>query len=242
MPRRRPTKKKQQPRATFNDIVADSFKKERVTPRSPNQQDYIQAVKGNDIIICVGPPGTGKTRLSVGLGVEYLEAGKIDKIVITRPLVGAGEDPGALPGGVEQKIHPYLLPIFDEMKYFASKSQVSEWKKAKTIDICPLAYTRGRTFKHSFVILDEAQNATYAQIKMLVTRLGEGSKILINGDVNQTDLNQKQSGGLSAIIDILTGLHGVKVCFFDKEDIVRHHLLKDVMERFEEYEQKQKKN
>ena len=184
---------------------------------------------------------THNTRLSIGLAIEALEAKKIDRIVITRPLVGAGEEPGALPGGLEQKIAPYLRPIFEEMKYFASKSTITKWKKDKTIDICPLAYTRGITFKNSYVIVDEAQNATYSQLKMLVTRLGEGSKILINGDVSQSDLKTHLTGGLAALTQIFEDVHGISIVKLGKEDIVRHHLIKDLMERFEEYEKNQQK-
>lgn len=236
MPRRR---REKQPRETFNQTL-ESFKKERVTPRTPRQAEYIQAVKQNDMILCVGPPGTGKTRISIGLAIEALDTGKIDRVVITRPMVGAGEEPGALPGGLEQKIAPFLRPIFEEMKYFASKSQIAKWKKEKVIDVCPLAYTRGITFKNSYIILDEAQNATYEQLKMLITRLGEGSKILVNGDISQTDLAKKYSGGLSTIVEIMDGVKGVSIIKFDKSDIVRHHLIKELMERFEDYEQKQK--
>ena len=216
--------------------------RKQVKAKTDGQQRLIDTISYNDITIVVGLAGSGKTHISVGMAVKYLLESKVEKIVISRPIIGAGEDPGALPGGIADKLYPYLIPLYDEFKYYVSHSDIATWKNSGTLEIVPLAFARGRTFKNTFVILDEAQNATYAQIKMLVTRLGEGSKILINGDVNQTDLNQKQAGGLSTIIDILDGLHGVKVCYFDKSDIVRHHLLKDVMERFEAHEQKQKKN
>ena len=209
--------------------------KAHVQPRTPNQEFCIDSIREKDVTFLMGPPGTGKTVFAVGLAVQYLLEGKIEKIVITRPIMGAGEDPGALPGGVDQKIHPFLIPIFEELKGFATKTDISTWKKEKIIDVVPLAYMRGRNFHKSFIILDEAQNTTYNQLKMVITRLGIGSKLVINGDVQQTDLKISQAGGLEKVSRALQYSNRVGVCHLNKNDIVRNKLIAELVDLLEEH-------
>ena len=188
----------------------------------------------SDITICDGPAGSGKTAVAVGLACQYLQEGRINKIVITRPIVESGKGLGYLPGNFQEKVHPYLVPILEEMNLYLSREKVHTLQDDGTIEICPLEYMRGRNFHNSFIILDEAQNATIEQIKMFITRLGRKSKAVVNGDVNQTDLPNRVRGGLSTCISCLRGLHGVGIVELDDDDVIRHGIISAILYRLED--------
>ena len=205
-----------------------------LSPKTSNQAGYIRAIVEHDVTICSGPAGSGKTTICVGLACEHLLAGKIEKIIITRPVVESGGGLGYLPGSFHDKIHPYLVPVMDEMSKYISSSGIDYIKKNNILEVCPLEYMRGRNFHNSFIILDEAQNATIEQIKMFITRLGRKSKAVVNGDVNQTDLPNRVRGGLSTCISCLRGLHGVGIVELDDDDVIRHGIISAILYRLED--------
>jgi phosphate starvation-inducible PhoH-like protein len=213
-----------------------------IKARTENQAKYIQTLKENDLVVCTGPAGTGKTYLAVAVALQMLKMGKISKIIITRPVVEAGEKMGYLPGTLEEKIDPYLRPIYDAFNSLMGPGRVQEMLNQEQVELAPLAYMRGRTLEYAFVILDEAQNATVEQMEMLLTRMGEGSKIVVNGDVTQVDLKKKEQSGLASLIEILDNLP--KVCFFrfTEEDVVRHPLVKEIVKRYEKWKEKREAN
>ena len=208
--------------------------KRELKPRTENQAEYIRAISENNVTFCSGPAGTGKTSVAVGLACEYLVSKKVSKIVITRPTVeSSSRGLGYLPGNFKEKIHPYLVPILDEMNYYLDDQKVRSMMSSDIIEIVPLEYMRGRNFHWSFMILDEAQNATFDQIKMFITRLGKGSKAVINGDLDQTDLPQSLSGGLNHCFDRLSDTQGVGICKLDYCDIVRSKDLARILRRLD---------
>lgn len=206
----------------------------QLKPKTENQARYISSMLKSDITICVGPAGSGKTTIAVGLACKYLTENKISKIIVTRPVVESGRGLGFLPGTFQDKIHPYLVPIFEEMNLYLSKQSVEKFIKENVIEICPLEYMRGRNFHDSFIILDEAQNATYEQIKMLITRMGSKSKCVINGDIEQTDLPHSLSGALEEYIDRLDNLKGVSIVELERSDIIRNKIIASVLDRLED--------
>lgn len=203
--------------------------------RTPNQKRYIQTIKGNDITICTGDPGTGKTHVAVGMSSFYLAKDMVNRVIVVRPLVpSSDEDLGFLPGSIEDKAGPYLRPIFDEFCEFFSDEQLGRFTAGRrpTIEIVPLALMKGRTFKSSFIILDEAQDATYKQLRMFLTRIGEGSKIVIVGDLNQSDRSRSdETTSLQTVIRKLDGAEGVGICRLDPGDIQRHPRIGQILER-----------
>ena len=206
----------------------------RLKPKTENQAKYIRSMIESDVTICIGPAGTGKTTIAVGLGCQYLLENKVNKIIVTRPVVESGKGLGFLPGTFQDKIHPYLVPIFDEMNLYLSKEIAEKWLKEKRVEICPLEYMRGRNFHDSFIILDEAQNATYKQIKMLITRMGSRSKCVINGDIEQTDLPQSVSGALEEWADWLEDLTGVSIVELERCDIISNKIISSILDRLED--------
>ena len=206
----------------------------KLKPKTENQAKYIRSMIESDITICIGPAGTGKTTLSVGLACEQILEGKINRIIITRPVVESGKGLGFLPGTFQDKIHPYLVPVFEEMNMYLSSQVTERLVKEKHIEICPLEYMRGRNFHNSFIILDEAQNATYEQIKMLITRMGSKSKCVINGDIEQSDLSLNLRGGLEECLDRLDNLKGVGLVELERSDIIRNKLIARVLDRLED--------
>lgn len=206
----------------------------KLKPKTENQAKYIRSMIESDITICIGPAGTGKTTLSVGLACEQILEGKTNRIIITRPVVESGKGLGFLPGTFQDKIHPYLVPVFEEMNMYLSSQVTERLVKEKHIEICPLEYMRGRNFHNSFIILDEAQNATYEQIKMLITRMGSKSKCVINGDVEQSDLSSNLRGGLEECLDRLDNLRGVGLVELERCDIIRNKLIARVLDRLED--------
>ena len=198
--------------------------------KTRNQSTYIKCMEHSDITICDGPAGSGKTAVAVGLACQYLESGRVNKIVITRPSVEARKGLGYLPGNFQEKVHPYLIPILEEMNLYLSREKVEKYQDNGIIEICPLEYMRGRNFHNSFMILDEAQNATFEQIKMFITRIGRESKAVINGDIDQSDLPSKMRGGLEKCMDSLENIKGVGISELDREDIIRNRLISKILE------------
>lgn len=211
--------------------------KNRLKPRTINQRDYIRTVAENIITFCQGVPGSGKTHIAIGMALEYLIDNKVEKIVVTRPVVEAGERLGFLPGTAEEKLHPYLLPLFDEINYFLQIQHYSRLKVNRQLEVVPLGLMRGRSFHNAFIVADECQNASYDQLKMLLTRIGMNSKMVLTGDVAQSDLQKPQQGGFIKLFNRLQDVNGIGVSRLENSDIVRNPIISDVISRLEEYDQ-----
>lgn len=207
------------------------FKPHTIKPKSENQRIYLDALKSSEVILCSGPAGSGKTAIAVAHACESLLNGDVEQIIIARPTIEAGRGLGHLPGTLTAKIQPYLVPILEEMKKYMSPEQLGSYRKNNTIELCPLEYMRGRNFHRSVMILDEAQNATFDQIKMFITRLGKGSRAVINGDIDQCDLWDRDAGGFEFCMDRLEGLRGIAVCELEGSDIVRNGIISDILDR-----------
>ena len=207
--------------------------KKSVIARSKKQSEYIKALKENDIIISLGPAGTGKSFLAVSVAVTLLMEKKIDRVILSRPAVEAGEKLGFLPGDMKEKVDPYLRPLYDALYELFGADKVDKKIESGEIEIAPLAFMRGRTLKNCFAILDEAQNATETQIKMFLTRIGENSKLVVNGDPSQVDLINKKHSGLVKSRDILKNLEEIKVIEFDHNDVVRHPLVSKIIKAYQ---------
>jgi phosphate starvation-inducible protein PhoH and related proteins len=209
-----------------------------VKARTPGQKAYLQQVRKNDIVFAIGPAGTGKTYLAVAMAVAALKNRDVTKIVLARPAVEAGESLGFLPGDFREKIDPYLRPLYDALDDMLSAEKLKGYIEKRIVEIVPLAYMRGRTLHNSFVILDEAQNASAMQMKMFLTRLGNHSRAIITGDVTQIDLPTKTTSGLVQIQEVLKGIPGIAFTSFDRNDVVRHRLVKDIIDAYEKYDAK----
>lgn len=221
----------------FDSIVLYT-KNDVIKTKTPGQANYIQAAKKNDICFAIGPAGTGKTYLAVAVAIANLKKGIVNRIVLTRPAVEAGESLGFLPGDFREKIDPYLRPLYDALDDMLPSDKLKSNLEKKIIEIVPLAYMRGRTLNNAFVILDEAQNATDMQMKMFLTRLGANSKAIITGDITQIDLPSRQVSGLVKAQEILKDITGVAFIYFDKGDVVRHKLVKDIIDAYEKFYEK----
>ena len=206
-----------------------------VKARTPGQKQYVQQIRKNDIVFGIGPAGTGKTYLAVAMAVAALKNRDVTRIILTRPAVEAGESLGFLPGDFREKIDPYLRPLYDALEDMLTAEKMRNYIEKKIVEIVPLAYMRGRTLHNSFVILDEAQNATAMQMKMFLTRLGASSRAIITGDVTQIDLPSKTTSGLVQIREVLKSVQGVAFVYFDKNDVLRHRLVKDIIEAYDKY-------
>lgn len=218
-----------------NDSVILYTKMGVVKARTQGQKHYTQQIRKNDIVFAIGPAGTGKTYLAVAMAVAALKNRDITRIILARPAVEAGESLGFLPGDFREKIDPYLRPLYDALEDMLSVEKLRGYLEKRIIEIVPLAYMRGRTLHNAFVILDEAQNATAVQMKMFLTRLGPNSRAIITGDVTQIDLPTKTTSGLVQIQEVLKKIHGITFCTFDKNDVVRHKLVKDIIEAYDRY-------
>jgi len=218
----------------FDSIILYT-KNDVVKAKTPGQKKYIQIAQKNDICFAIGPAGTGKTYLAVALAVSALKKGLVKKIILARPAVEAGESLGFLPGDFQEKIDPYLRPLYDALDEMLPTEKLRVYIEKGIVEIVPLAYMRGRTLNNAFVILDEAQNATALQMKMFLTRLGANSKAIITGDITQIDLPSKTKSGLIQAKEILQGISGVGFVYFEKEDVVRHKLVKDIIDAYEKY-------
>ena len=222
----------------FLDTVYVTSKKHSITPKSRAQKEYIDAIRKYDMVFGIGPAGTGKTYLAMAMAVAALSEGRVSRIILTRPAVEAGEALGFLPGDLIEKVDPYLRPLYDALHDMMRFEKVSSLMKKGVIEVAPLAFMRGRTLNDSFVILDEAQNTTSEQMKMLLTRIGFSSKAVITGDITQIDLPVGKPSGLIETKNILQGIDGIKFVFFSKIDVVRHRLVQEIIKAYEELDAK----
>lgn len=206
-----------------------------VSPRTPLQGEYIRAMTSHDLVFGVGPAGTGKTYLAVAMAVQMLSSGDIDKVILCRPAVEAGERLGFLPGDMKEKIDPYLQPLYDGLRDTLREGELDKRMENGEIEVAPLAFMRGRTLKNSFVILDEAQNATAMQMKMFLTRLGENSRMVVTGDLSQTDLPGHQRSGLAEALEVLRDVETISVVRFSDKDVVRHRLVAEIVKAYDSY-------
>ncbi|AFY44370.1 PhoH family protein [Nostoc sp. PCC 7107] len=218
------------------DVLAKTRRGDEVRAKTFRQRQYIETIRKRDVTFCTGPAGTGKTYLAVVVAVQALLANQVEKLILTRPAVEAGERLGFLPGDLQQKINPYLRPLYDAIYEFIDAEKVPNLMERGIIEVAPLAYMRGRTLNHAFIIVDEAQNTTPAQIKMVLTRLGFRSRMVITGDTTQTDLPHNQQSGLSVALDILKHVEGIGFCEFTQKDVVRHPLVQRIVAAYERYE------
>jgi len=217
--------------STYTNNAGRAFR-----PRTDNQKIYVEAVQKNDLVVAIGPAGTGKTYLAVACALSALKAGQVEKIVLTRPVVEAGEKLGFLPGDLYEKINPYLRPLFDAFYAMLGPDRFRLYRDEETIEICPLAYMRGRTLERAFIILDEGQNATPEQMKMFLTRAGEGSKLIVNGDITQIDLATRKNSGLVNLPRIIKGIPGATVVHFTEADVMRHRLVRELLKAYDEWD------
>jgi len=208
----------------------------RLKPRSENQKDYIRTIAENTITFCQGLAGSGKTHIAIGMALEYLLDNKVKKIIITRPVLEAGEKIGYLPGTAEEKLHPYLLPILDEINHFIPVAHYTTLKLNNKIEVVPLGLMRGRNFHNCFIVADECQNASYEQLKMLLTRVGNDSKLVLTGDVGQSDLSFHLRGGFIDLIYALDGIDGIGTSKLESSDIVRNPIIAKILARLDNHE------
>lgn len=218
----------------FLDKVYITSRNRVVSPKSVNQKHYIDAIRNNDIVFGIGPAGTGKTYLAVAMAVSALASERVRTIILTRPAVEAGEKLGFLPGDMAQKIDPYLRPLIDAINDLLGQDKAQELIERGIIEIAPLAFMRGRTLNNAFIILDEAQNTTREQMKMFLTRIGFDSQAVVTGDITQIDLPGRGHSGLIEAKTILNGIHGIRFCNFSKSDVVRHPLVQEIIEAYEQ--------
>ena len=221
----------------FLDTVYISSQKKVVTPKSVVQKEYIDTMRTHDMVIGIGPAGTGKTYLAMAMALSFLTKKEVQRIVLTRPAVEAGEKLGFLPGDLYEKINPYLRPLYDALHDMMDFDHASKLMERGIIEVAPLAFMRGRTLNDSFVILDEAQNTKPDQMKMFLTRMGFGSKVVITGDITQVDLPDGKQSGLIQIQNVLKKVEGIKFVYFSEKDVIRHPLVQDIIKAYEEAEQ-----
>jgi len=222
-----------------NDIIYDG-KNGKVKTKTIGQDNYLDKIKKNDVVFSVGPAGTGKTFLAVAIAVNSLKKKQIEKIILCRPAVEAGENLGFLPGDLKEKIDPYLNPLYDSLRYLLTEKNLANLIENKLIEVAPLAYMRGRTLENAYIILDEAQNATLVQMKMFLTRLGVGSRAIITGDITQIDLKRNQDSGLIQALNILKNIDGVGFAMLEESDIVRHPLVMKIIQAYDKTFSKKK--
>ena len=217
----------------ISDSIIYFGKNGSVSPKTEGQHRYLEMVKNNDVVFSIGPAGTGKTYLSVAFALAALDANEVDRIILCRPAVEAGESLGFLPGDLKEKVDPYLAPLYDSLHTLYSESKLSQLLKNKIIEVVPLAYMRGRTLDSAYMILDEAQNATPLQMKMFLTRLGVGSRSIITGDITQVDLQNPKESGLLQASEILSGVEGIGFVRLDEKDVVRHPLVMKIIKAYD---------
>ena len=222
------------PRLPLSDLPAIRTKRGAVGPRSPGQATYMEMLSKHEMVFGIGPAGTGKTYLAVAQAVALLTAGRVDRIILSRPAVEAGERLGFLPGDLKEKVDPYLRPLYDALGDMMPQDMLKKRMETGEIEVAPLAFMRGRTLAHAFVILDEAQNTTPVQMKMFLTRMGDSTRMVIAGDLSQVDLPVGARSGLKDALDTLEGLPGIGVCRFDKRDVVRHPLVARIVDAYDQ--------
>ncbi len=219
-----------------NDILVHGVGGNKIKARTVNQRKLVELIKSNDMVFAVGPAGTGKTYTGVALAVKALKEKQVKRIVLTRPAVEAGENLGFLPGDLKEKLDPYMMPLYDALRDMISPEKLESYIEKGTIQIAPLAFMRGRTLDHAFVILDEAQNTTHAQMKMFLTRMGKNAKFMITGDPGQIDLPRRVISGLKEALLVLKNVKGVGVIYLDDKDVIRHRLVKKVIAAYKAIE------
>ena len=233
---------RQHPKMAASDLYSDRIpiasKKRFIIPKTPVQKEYVEAIKKFDVVIGIGPAGTGKTYLAMAMAVSALTRHEVSRIILARPAVEAGEKLGFLPGDLQAKVNPYLRPLYDALYDMMEVEQANRLLERGDIEIAPLAYMRGRTLNDSFIILDEAQNATSEQMKMFATRLGFNSKTVVTGDITQVDLPMERKSGMIEIQDVLGNISGIRFVYFNEKDVVRHHLVQEIIKAYEKYEEK----
>ncbi|MCL4123327.1 UNVERIFIED_CONTAM: hypothetical protein GTU68_005298 [Idotea baltica] len=224
----------------FRDQVKISGRKRAIVPKTQKQKEYIESIKSHDVVFSVGPAGTGKTYLAMAMAVSALMKKEVKRVVLCRPAVEAGEKLGFLPGDMAEKVNPYLRPLYDALHDMVDYEKADELVEKGRIEVAPLAFMRGRTLSNAFVILDEAQNTTTAQMKMILTRLGPGSKCLITGDITQIDLPRGIKSGLIDALNVLKDVDGIAHIHFDEVDIIRHELVAKIVTAYKKQEKKEK--
>ena len=217
----------------YKDVIYVFKKDKEIRPKTLGQQKYIDSVKKNDIVFAIGPAGTGKTYLAVAIALSALRNKEVNRIILVRPAVEAGESLGYLPGDLLEKIDPYFRPLYDAMYEMMPSEKFQKYMERGIIEIAPLAYMRGRTLNDSFIILDDAQNTTLGQMKMFLTRFGFGSKVIINGDITQVDLPRKEHSGLIRVAKILKKIKGIEFVYLNDRDVVRHRLVQEIIRAYE---------
>jgi phosphate starvation-inducible PhoH-like protein len=221
----------------FIDAVVPAAGKKRIVPKSTNQRLYIEAIRDNDLVFGVGPAGTGKTYLAVAMAASWLNQNRVKRIILARPAVESGERLGFLPGDISAKVDPYLRPLYDALYDMLEPHRVERLLEQGSIEVAPLAFMRGRTLDHSFMILDEAQNTTSEQMKMFLTRIGFGSKAVVTGDITQIDLPAQRVSGLVEAREVVAGIKGIRFVHFDEKDVVRHPLVQRIVLAYDHTEQ-----
>ena len=225
----------------FSERIDVPSRKRFITPKSLIQRDYVAAMRSNDIVIGIGPAGTGKTYLAMAMAVNGLKSKKFARIILTRPAVEAGEKLGFLPGDIADKVRPYLRPLYDALYDMLEFDEAQRLIERGSIEIAPLAYMRGRTLNDSFIILDEAQNSTSEQMKMFLTRMGFQSKVVITGDVTQVDLPEEKRSGLVNIQEVLEDIEGIRFVYFSEKDVVRHDLVQEIVKAYERHDSRKER-
>lgn len=226
----------------LNEVVVTTAYGKPIKAKTLGQKKYVDAIEKNGFTFGIGPAGTGKTFLAMAMAVQAFKNNEVNRLILTRPAVEAGESLGFLPGDLQEKIDPYLRPLYDALYEILGADNYIKMQEKGQIEVAPLAYMRGRTLDNSFIILDEAQNTTMAQMKMFLTRLGYGSKAVITGDITQIDLPAGKKSGLKAIQGILKDVEGIEFCYFNRSDVVRHPLVQRVIDAFEKHEAQEKKS
>ena len=229
------TDEEEDPHSGGGEVILTTPDGDAIRPRTPNQNRLVESSHRNDIVFAIGPAGTGKTYVAVALAVAAMQAHHVKRIVLSRPAVEAGEQLGFLPGDFYEKVDPYLRPLYDALGDMLPRDTMAEYLEQNRVEVVPLAYMRGRTLRSSFVILDEAQNATVGQMKMFLTRLGPNSRAIVTGDITQTDLNNRGDSGLIQVQHILKGIKGIDFVYLEREDVVRHRLVREIIAAYEEH-------
>jgi len=222
-------------KSVFADAISVPSRKKWITPKTVGQKRYVDAIRSHDMVFGIGPAGTGKSFLAVAMAVNALMKREVARIVLTRPAVEAGERLGFLPGDLYEKVHPYLRPLYDALYDLLDYEKVARLLERNAIEVAPIAFMRGRTLNDAFVIIDEAQNTTTEQMKMVLTRIGFGSKVVITGDITQIDLPAGRTSGLVEAIAVLSGVKGISFVYFDEKDVVRHKLVQSVVKAYDAY-------